>query len=159
MSNSPKNLFVYRTLDGRNLPAERQVKFLCPEVFYERLKAEKLLQRRPLQELLVEAVERALETWEQDRKIDFDLMRETAEARALQLGLIEFKEYQLLLRKGEFQWVHIWLQFMRELPHSTVQAAQQWIQDTLRYFRSSRLKKKGEAASEEVPSHGETRPQ
>jgi hypothetical protein len=133
--------YVYTSLyDGSQLPAERQLKFLVPESFYRRLRTEKLLRKRTFQDLLNEALEQALHAWDRDRADEEDAFRDTEEEHALSLGLIDAKSESFHLRKGEYRWVRMWIDFMRELPEQTVAAMKQAIEDYLRYFRSSRLK-------------------
>jgi hypothetical protein len=148
--------YIYTSLyDGSQLPAERQLKFLVPEVFYRRLRTEKLLRKRSFQDLLNEALEQALRAWDRDRADEEDSFRDMDSDRALNMGLIEAKSESLLLRKGEYQGVRVWLDFVRELPEQTVAAMKQAIEDYLRYFRSSRLK--GPSGSGEGDGDGQTR--
>ena len=158
----PRNYIYTSVYDGSQLPADRQLKFLVTEVLYRRLQTEKLLQKRTAQDLLNEAMEHAFHAWDRNRAIEEDNIRDMEEDRALGLGLIEVKNESFLLRKGEFRLVHLWINFIRELPAETVAAMRQLVEDYLRYFRSSRLKGPSGSAvnlSKEGDHDGETRPE
>lgn len=158
----PRQYIYTSRYDGSQLPADRQLKFLVPEVLYRRLQTEKLLQKRTAQDLLNEALEHAFHAWERDRVDEAESFRDMEEERALKSGDIDVKSESFLLRKGEYPLVHLWIEFMRELPEQTVVAVRQVVEDYLRYFRSSRLKVRSGAAvspSGEGESDGETSPE
>jgi len=146
---TPKS--VYRARSGTSRLATQQVKFLCPPSTYERLKNEKLLQRRPLQDLLNDALEMALDAWEQDHDLSpnerraseeqHEMDRDLEEREALRRGLIPYKSETFLLRDGEYQWMQIWMWFMRDLPEDTVSSAKRIVKDLLDFFKSSRRRK------------------
>jgi hypothetical protein len=155
--------YIYKSrYDGAQLPADRQLKFLVPEVHYRRLQTEKLLQKRSAQDLLNEALENAFHAWDRDRADAEDALRDTAEERALRSDLIDVKHESFDLRKGEYQLVRLWLEFVRKLPEQTVVAVKQMVEDYLRFFGSSRLKgRSGTAANPggEGDRDGKTRPE
>lgn len=156
MKQSKQPTYAYEDSQGRFLSAEQQLKFLCPKSYYERLKSEKVLQKRALQDLLNHALELAFSYWEQDRRITRDFERECDEDRALNRGLVQFKTESFTLQKGERRRVQMWIDFMRELPEETVNGTRQLIQDSLRFFRSSRLKRPESPELREENSSGES---
>ena len=157
MKQSKQPDYIYEDSQERRLSAEQQLKFLCPKSYYERLKSEKVLQKRALQDLLNHALELAFSSWEQDRRITQEFERESALDQALYIGQIQSKAEVFYLRKGEYRWVQMWIDFLRELPEETVNGTRQLIQDSLRFFRSSRLKRPESPKPQEEDIDGKTR--
>ncbi len=88
-----------------------------------------------LQDLIFKAVDEYLQDAEISDDIRIDQQRETERLRAT----LPSNEFLALVEKR--RWVEIWIEFMRELPEQTVAAQRQLIQDSLKFFRSSRLKR------------------
>jgi hypothetical protein len=158
---------VYRDRSGSQRLATQQLKFLCPSSSYDRLKNEKLIQRRPLQDLLNDALEMALERWEQDHDLSPDerkaaeenheINRDLEESDALRRGLIRYKSETFLLASGEYQWVQLWISFMRDLPEGTVNSTKQIMKDLFDFFRSSRRRKPESSRTKGAQENVQTR--
>lgn len=150
-SGSPRK--VVRPKGQSDQLATQQLKLLCRPSTYERLKNEKLLQGRPLQDLLNDALEMALDTWEHDHDLSpnegrvvedqYEIDQDVEEMDALQRGLIPYKSETFLLRHGEYQWMQMWMWFMRDLPEDTVSSTKRIMKRPVGFFQEFSAKETG----------------
>lgn len=133
---------------GQNRSKTRQIKFYCTEKQFGQFQALKERHNSSTQKLMSEALEALFSEYE----IHEDIEQDMKEERALNMGIIPARTYHFLLRKGEFQWMSVWHTCLVELPDATLFALRQIMEDTLKFFRSSRLKPKPQY--EEMPPYG-----
>ncbi len=121
-----------------NRKKPRQIKFYSTEEQFQAIQSLRVLKNMTVQDLMTEAVDALVEELGQLE----DVERDMAVRKALSVGIVPAMSESFMLRKGEKTLMDLWLNCIRCLPDATVFAFRQIMQDSLRFFESSRLKPK-----------------
>ncbi|MEN6532505.1 MAG: hypothetical protein ABFD89_02520 [Bryobacteraceae bacterium] len=114
----------------------RQIKFHCSEEQFEALQTIKLEWNISTQQLMTEALDMAIIAHRVAPQIELEIKRD----RELDLANLKAYDCTFTLKEGELPWVQLWLDCLWNLPDATLLAFRQLMHDSLKFFKSSRLK-------------------
>ncbi len=116
----------------------RQIKFYCSEEQFKALQTLKAQRNVSTQQLMAEALDLTIVA----HGVAYQIEREMKRDPELDPAKIKAREYSFLLKEDEYDWVKLWVDCLWNLPDATLFALRQLMQDALKFFKSSRLKRR-----------------